>query len=66
LNNASEGESKSTTSPLTVVRGTPPSKGGESYGIIYHYFPLLFKEGCHARRVMTGWLKELIDIMITE
>jgi hypothetical protein len=25
------------------------------------YFPLLFKEGCHARRVMTGWLKHTFE-----
>jgi hypothetical protein len=35
---------------------TIPLRREENYSIVYQYFPLLFKEGCHARRVMTGWL----------
>jgi hypothetical protein len=32
---------KLTTSPLTDIRGTPPSKGGENYNTVDQYFPLL-------------------------
>jgi hypothetical protein len=36
---------KSTTSPLTVVRGTPPLKGGESNVLIIKCFPSFSRRG---------------------
>jgi hypothetical protein len=53
---------KSTTSPLTDIRGTPPLKGGESYNTIDQYFPLLVKGGVSCLKGHDGVVKIAFEI----
>ncbi|MBE3095281.1 MAG: hypothetical protein IMZ52_09645 [Actinobacteria bacterium] len=47
--------------PLTYQSGYSSSEEEEKVIILYiRTFPSFLKEGCHARRVMTGWLKTLL------
>jgi hypothetical protein len=48
--------------PLTLRSGYSSSEEEEKVIVLYfNTFPSFKKEGCHARRVMTGWLKVFLS-----